>query len=343
MSTAQFTTPLIVVIPGQLITASLWNGEYNNLFTNLNPQGIGGYSDNDTQMRAATDPFPGGSTSRPTDIAGEFQRLRYILNLIIGQTYWYQHPLTDLSSTDTDITALENRLPVQTVDIGDLQVTNAKINDVASTKITGTISTAQIANAAVDETKLAASVAGNGLSGGAGSPLAVVVDGTTIQISSDTLSIPNGGIGVNQVSAALKPKQPKTNVSSLITATSVNGIFGTVFSVTGAGALKGITLKADRSGGASSSSTFSIRITLDGVQYVVGGLVANFTNIYQIAAAAWANAKPPTLTNYFTSNAVAGTGSDFYFGFNASLLIELEATSVSDGANGFYVATSYEN
>jgi len=49
------------------------------------------------------------------------------------------------------------------------------------------------------------------------------------------------------------------------------------------------------------------------------------------------------LTNYFTSNAVAGTGSDFYFGFNASLLIELEATSVSDGANGFYVATSYEN
>ncbi len=41
---------------------------------------------------------------------------------------------------------------------------------------------------------LAASVAGNGLSGGAGSPLSVNVDDSTIEINSDTLRVKDGGI-----------------------------------------------------------------------------------------------------------------------------------------------------
>lgn len=101
MSTAQFTTPLIVVIPGQLITASLWNGEFQNNFTNLNPLGIGAYSDTDTQMQTATDPFPSG-TSRPTSMGGELERIRYILDLIIGKTYWYEHPSITLESLSTE-------------------------------------------------------------------------------------------------------------------------------------------------------------------------------------------------------------------------------------------------
>lgn len=100
MSTAQFTIPLITVVPGQLITAALWNNEYNNLNTNLNPLGIGAYSDTDPQMQTSTDPFPGG-TSRPTSIGGELERLRYILNLIIGKTYWYQHPSINLETLNT--------------------------------------------------------------------------------------------------------------------------------------------------------------------------------------------------------------------------------------------------
>ncbi len=100
MSTAQFTTPLITVIPGQLITASGWNAEFDNFFTNLNPLGIGAYSDTDAQMQTSTDPFPSG-TSRPTSLGGELERIRYILNLIIGKTYWYQHPSISLETLNT--------------------------------------------------------------------------------------------------------------------------------------------------------------------------------------------------------------------------------------------------
>jgi hypothetical protein len=100
MSTLQFTCPLIVTIPGQLIASSLWNNEFINIFTNGNPLGIGAYSDTDPQMQTSTDPFPSG-TSRPTSLAGELERIRYILNLIIGQTYWYNHPHTSLETLFT--------------------------------------------------------------------------------------------------------------------------------------------------------------------------------------------------------------------------------------------------
>lgn len=161
MSTAQFTCPLIVTVPGQVIASSLWNNEFVNLFDNINPDGVGAYSDTDTQMQTATDPFPSGATSRPTAVSGEIERLRYMLQLIIGQTYWYQHPSTDLETASSDITTLQGKFPVQTADIGDLQVTDAKINDVAFGKITGTITpsdgtitTSKIVDAAVTDAKI---------------------------------------------------------------------------------------------------------------------------------------------------------------------------------------------
>jgi hypothetical protein len=68
------------------------------------------------------------------------------------------------AQTNDEISA---RFPVQSVDIGAAQVTG---------------------------THLAASVAGNGLSGGAGSALAVNVDGSTITITGDALGVPDSGI-----------------------------------------------------------------------------------------------------------------------------------------------------
>ena len=58
-------------------------------------------------------------------------------------------------------------------------------NELASNSVT----TAKIANAAVDSDKLAASVAGAGLTGGAGSPLAVGNTDGTISISADAISV----------------------------------------------------------------------------------------------------------------------------------------------------------
>jgi len=331
MSTAQFTIPLITVIPGQLITASLWNNEYNNLNTNLNALGIGAYSDTDPQMQTATDPFPSG-TSRPTSLAGELERLRFQFVEVIGGTYWYNRPADNIFNLDTRITTVDAKFPVQTADIGDLQITNAKINDVAFGKITGTITpsdgtvtTAKIVDGNVTDVKI----------------LTIAASKITGQIVASQITDAN--VTSVKLESSLRPKQAKTNVSSFVAASSVNGVFGTVLSVTGAGALKGISLKGDRGGGPSGTSSFTIRITLDGTSYTVSGLTGTFTSVYSIINIAWASVKPPTLSNFFTATTALGTGADFYYGFNASLLIELRADSFSDGNNGFYVATSYEN
>lgn len=206
--------------------------------------------------------------------------------------------------------------------------------------IAGAVTSAKIAAATIQESNMAPSSVGTAeliansvteaklANASVGTPELITASVTSSKLASGILHV------------------PKTNVSSLIIASSVNGSFGSVFSIpSGSGALKGISLKAFRSGGASGTSSFTIRITLDGVQYTVAGLTSANTQLYAITANAWTNAAPPTLANYFQANggAALGTGSDFYFGFTSSLLIELEANSFSDGNNGFYVATSYEN
>jgi hypothetical protein len=137
MSIAQFTCPLIVVIPGQIISASLWNNEWNNIDNNLNPQGVGSYSDTDSQMRASSDPFPSG-TSRPTALNGELERLRYILDLVVGKTYWYEHPTLSLEQTNTfqlghTHTGGADGTQIPTGGIADLAITTVKIADHAVT------------------------------------------------------------------------------------------------------------------------------------------------------------------------------------------------------------------
>lgn len=52
----------------------------------------------------------------------------------------------------------------------------------------------RVANTGITETHLNASVAGNGLGGGAGSPLSVNVDNSTIEINTDTLRIKDSGV-----------------------------------------------------------------------------------------------------------------------------------------------------
>ena len=206
MSTAQFTCPLIVVIPGQVIAASLWNNEFTNLFTNINPLGVGSYSDTDPQMQTQTDPFPSGSTSRPTSVAGELERIRFVVAGITGNALWYQVPDATIAELAQDVVDVNARFPIQTVDIGDAQVTTAKIalQAITNSRIAdGNVGTTQLTDAGVTEGKLAASVAGNGLSGGAGTPLAVNVDGSTIAISGDTLAVPSGGITPTQLSAGV--------------------------------------------------------------------------------------------------------------------------------------------
>lgn len=58
----------------------------------------------------------------------------------------------------------------------------------------GQIATSSITDGAVTADKIAAAVAGSGLAGGAGTALSVNVDGSTIEINSDTLRIKDSGV-----------------------------------------------------------------------------------------------------------------------------------------------------
>jgi hypothetical protein len=78
---------------------------------------------------------------------------------------------------------------------------------------TGQIQTADIDNNAVTADKLAASVAGAGLTGGAGTALAVQVDGVGVEINVDTLRLKD--LGVTQAKLALNiPRTASVLISS---------------------------------------------------------------------------------------------------------------------------------
>ena len=78
--------------------------------------------------------------------------------------------------------------------LGSNAVTAAKILD-------GAVTTAKIADAGVTAAKIATAVAGAGLSGGAGTALAVVVDNATIEVATDTVQVKALGIGTSQIAA----------------------------------------------------------------------------------------------------------------------------------------------
>jgi len=125
---ATFTIPLVTVIPGQLITAALWNAEFENMDANWTPAGMDDYSATDVEMQIQTAPFPGSVLSRPTSMAGELERMRYQLDLIIGQTYWYQGPSVDLEQLSTHDHS-DYGAQVVTAGIADDAVTRDKIAD----------------------------------------------------------------------------------------------------------------------------------------------------------------------------------------------------------------------
>ena len=109
--------------------------------------------------------------------------------------------------------------------IGTGAVTSAKLGSLS-------VSTSKIQDAAVDQSKLASSVAGNGLSGGAGNPLSVSIDDTTIQIQGDSLQVKDGGIS----NAKLSSDSVNTSqlVADSVTAAKIGaGFFQDVFQISG--------------------------------------------------------------------------------------------------------------
>jgi len=113
------------VVDGETITAADRNAEHDNHITNAIPTMIDDYSANATEMQTVTDPYPSGSPSLATYLAGELERLRYLIKQITGEAQWYVDPDTDMVSlkSGTVVANLNaeqhNSRKVKVIDIGD--------------------------------------------------------------------------------------------------------------------------------------------------------------------------------------------------------------------------------
>lgn len=76
----------------EVLTYADLNAEIDNILTNLGPAGVDDYSTNVAQMKLQTDPGGLGSESLPTSLSGEIERLRFAINRLSGETYWYEAP-----------------------------------------------------------------------------------------------------------------------------------------------------------------------------------------------------------------------------------------------------------
>lgn len=127
-------------------------------------------------------------------------------------------------------------------------------------ELTGDVTTvgtaATIVNSAVTASKIATSVAGNGLSGGGGTALAVNVDGTTIEISSDILRIRDGGVGTSKVvSGGNYPINISGNAATATSATSATSATNATNATNATLASKSSTLA--QNGGNGAAMTFN--------------------------------------------------------------------------------------
>jgi hypothetical protein len=88
--------------------------------------------------------------------------------------------------------------------VGEL-VTEDKLNLAANPTVSlaGTITSTTIGDGVITPAKLNVSVAGNGLSGGGGTALAVNVDDSTIEINADTLRLKDVGITVAKLATTI--------------------------------------------------------------------------------------------------------------------------------------------
>lgn len=170
-----------VVIPGQSITAALWNAMELNIINNgLIPGGIEDYSATDSQMQTATDPFPGSAISKPTSLAGELERIRWQFDNIIGGTYWYEDPPVDITTFKTRFDAhthdgtSNNGPQIQAGGLASDAVTTAKILDgnVTTAKIAdANVTLGKLASNSVDENKIVSTTLNSNLTGGSGTKL----------------------------------------------------------------------------------------------------------------------------------------------------------------------------
>src|SRR5574343_428327 len=234
-----------VVIPGQVLTAALWNGMELNIINNgLVWSGIDDYSATDSEMQITTDPFPGGVISRPTSAQGELERVRFQFKNITGESQWYNDPDITLAAAAT------------------FNTTHTHTGTTDGTQIP----TAGIADGAVTSAKLAAAVAGDGLAGGAGTALSVNVDTSTIEINSDSLRVKDAGITPAKLSAAVPAAVGMKSIQTFTVAVNItNGTASATTNtvITSINTAKSVAILTSltQSGGSAQAARYTVALT----------------------------------------------------------------------------------
>lgn len=95
---------------GTTLTAAIYNADHQNHITNHVPEQMDDYSDNVAEMQTTTDPYPAASESLATSLAGELERIRYLIAQITGETQWYIDPDNSLAGLEADVTTLQGQI-----------------------------------------------------------------------------------------------------------------------------------------------------------------------------------------------------------------------------------------
>ena len=74
---------------GTTLTASIYNTDHQNHVDNQTPQMTDDYSSNVAQMQSTVNPGGVGTESLATTLAGEVERLRYVIKTMHGGAQWY--------------------------------------------------------------------------------------------------------------------------------------------------------------------------------------------------------------------------------------------------------------
>lgn len=114
---------------GFILTAAAYNADHQNHINNNNPPGVAGHSDTVPDMRLNTDPGGVGSENLAGSLAGELERLRFVIKRILGEAEWYVAPSVTLDNLAEP--------PFDAGDLADGAVTNAKLANMVAARVKG--------------------------------------------------------------------------------------------------------------------------------------------------------------------------------------------------------------
>lgn len=101
------------------------NAEFDNIIANFLPTKMDDYSVTVVQMQIQTSPGGVGTESQATSLSGEIERLRYVINRMIGSTYWYEAPNNTLNGLDSLFSSFTG-LPDNRIESGKIRSTDSQ-------------------------------------------------------------------------------------------------------------------------------------------------------------------------------------------------------------------------